>query len=221
KRSDLSRDQRIGIKALHDFGHSYTEIAAHTGYSICQIQYAVNGPVTPQKLKPRHGQIRTPEKTFLKEWLKTGKNRYIPIENLLFYLPPPLNSFSRIALGRAIQSVGGHSKFRPRRIKLTQALKDERVDWCCRQLQLRPNPEDWEDVLFSDETWAVNDFMWKQRGILFDDEDEEQIEDWALERRRPKGWLFWGSFAGRRKGPFFFWEKEYGGINSDKYIFYI
>jgi transposase len=153
--------------------------------------------------------------------LKTGKNRYIPIENLPFFLPPPLNSFSPIALGRAICALGGHSKFRPRRIKLTQALKDERVAWCQQQLQLRPNPEDWEDVLFSDETWAVNDYMWKQRGILFDDEDEEEIEDWALERRRPKGWMFWGSFAGGRKGPSFFWEKEYGGINSEKYIFYI
>ena len=63
--------------------------------------------------------------------------------------------------------------------------------------------------------------MWKKRGILFDDEDSEAIEDWALRKRRPNGWMFWGSFAGGIKGPTFVWEKEYGGINSDKYIQHI
>jgi transposase len=33
--------------------------------------------------------------------------------------------------------------------------------------------------------------------------------------------MFWGSFAGRRKGPSFFWEKEYGGIDAHKYTFFI
>jgi hypothetical protein len=33
--------------------------------------------------------------------------------------------------------------------------------------------------------------------------------------------MFWGSFAGRRKGPYFFWGKEYGGINAEKYISFI
>jgi transposase len=29
--------------------------------------------------------------------------------------------------------------------------------------------------------------------------------------------MFWGSFAGRRKGPSFIWPKEFGGINGQKY----
>lgn len=63
--------------------------------------------------------------------------------------------------------------------------------------------------------------MWKQYGILFDGENVREIEDWELKKRKPQGWMFWGSFAGRRKGPSFFWEKAYGGINSDKYIYFI
>jgi transposase len=33
--------------------------------------------------------------------------------------------------------------------------------------------------------------------------------------------MFWGSFAGGIKGPTFVWEKEYGGIDSAKYIQHI
>jgi transposase len=33
--------------------------------------------------------------------------------------------------------------------------------------------------------------------------------------------MFWGSFAGRRKGPSFFWEKEFGGIDARKYVSHI
>ncbi len=33
--------------------------------------------------------------------------------------------------------------------------------------------------------------------------------------------MFWGSFTGRKKGPCFFWEKDMGSINSEKYCQYI
>jgi len=33
--------------------------------------------------------------------------------------------------------------------------------------------------------------------------------------------MLWEQFAGRRKGPGFFWEKKYGGITAEKYIHYI
>ncbi|KAM7218655.1 hypothetical protein V8F06_005974 [Rhypophila decipiens] len=62
KRRDLTRDQRIGIKALHDFGHTYEEISQRTGYSIRQIQYAVNGHATPQKSKPHHNASERPQR---------------------------------------------------------------------------------------------------------------------------------------------------------------
>ena len=38
---------------------------------------------------------------------------------------------------------------------------------------------------------------------------------------KARGWMFWSSFAGRRKGPSFFWEKEYGGISAAKYIRFV
>lgn len=222
KKSDLSRDDRIRIQALHSVGGlAQSEIVQQTGFSIDQVRRACNGPATPQRPKQRRPAIRTPERLQLKQWIQTGRNRYIPIYQLPLYLPPPLNRFGEVALSRAIKDLGGHSIIRPRRIRLTQRQTDERLVWCRTQIQLRPRPEDWEDVLFSDETWAKNDPMWKKRGILFDEEDPEDIEDWALRKRRPDGWMFWGSFAGRRKGPTFVWEKKYGGIDSVKYIRHI
>lgn len=60
--------------------------------------------------------------------------------------------------------------------------------------------------------------MWKQWVTLDEDDDPTNF---ALARRKPHGWMFWGSFAGRRKGPCFFWEKEFGGITTQKYVFFI
>jgi transposase len=35
--------------------------------------------------------------------------------------------------------------------------------------------------------------------------------------QRKKGWMFWGSFSGGKKGPCLFWEKEWGSINAESY----
>lgn len=56
------------------------------------------------------------------------------------------------------------------------------IAWANQQLELRPLLEDWESVIFSDETWATNDPMWKQWITVWDDEDPE---DWALLCRNP------------------------------------
>lgn len=73
-------------------------------------------------------------------------------------------------------------------------------------------------MIFSDETWATNDPMWKKWITIHDTEDPEAF---ALLRRKPHGWMFWGCFAGGSKGPGFIWEKSWGGISAHKYIFFI
>jgi hypothetical protein len=57
--------------------------------------------------------------------------------------------------------LGWRREVRPRRIKLTDKYKAKRIEFANEQLLLRPNPEDWEEVDFSDETWATNDPLWK------------------------------------------------------------
>jgi transposase len=46
---------------------------------------------------------------------------------------------------------------------------------------------------------------------------DEDIKEHSRKRRKPEGWMFWGSFAGRRRGPSFIWPKEYGGVNRWTY----
>lgn len=56
--------------------------------------------------------------------------------------------------------------------------------------------------------------MWKKWVTIYDSED---IKAFTLVWKKPHGWMFWGSIAGVKKGPCFFWEKEYGGITAEKY----
>jgi hypothetical protein len=132
---------------------------------------------------------------------------------LRWYIPE-IEHFGERAVIHALQSMGYKRKIRPRRIHLTERHKADRLAFAYEQLARRPNPEDWEKVLFSDETWATTSPMWKKWITIHDCED---IESFALVRKKPHGWMFWGSFAGGIKGPSFFWEKEYGGIDAEKY----
>ena len=176
--------------------------------------------MTPQKSRSgRQGLIRTPDKRQLKTWLEEDDfHRQIPWQDLPFFLHPNLAIYSYHSIITALRSIGYKRAIRPRRIKLTKANKQARVNFAREQLQLRPRPKDWENVDFSDETWATNDPMWKKWITIHDTEDPET---WALLRRKPHGWMVWEQFAGRRKGPGFFWEKEYGGITAEKYIHHI
>ncbi|KAK4102975.1 hypothetical protein N658DRAFT_330857 [Parathielavia hyrcaniae] len=213
----IHSSQRVD-RYIHDFGHTYREIAARTQYTLNQIHRAIHDPVTLQKKKPRKGAIRTPQREQLRQWLETGRNRYIPLYQLPARVPSPLQGYGETALTRAIHDLGWASFVRPKKIDLTEEDLRRRIQWCQEQLRLRPRPEDWEDVLFSDETWAVNDPTWKKRVHM---DKTNDLSKYALKKRRPKGWMFWGSFTGRRKGPFFVWEKEYGSICADNYIQYI
>jgi len=217
---ELTRDQRLEIRTLHfKAGWTYEVIAANTPYTYRQIQWACNSPLTPQKRGPKKGLINTPLKCRLNLWLLEDEvNRQIPWCDLRYFLPPELSIYGERALTTALRSLGYRRALRPRRIGRTETNKRQRVAFAREQLRLRPRPEDWEDVGFSDETWATNDPMWKQWITIHQTEDPQTF---ALLRRKPHGWMFWGQFAGRRKGRSFFWEKEYGGIDAAKYIYFI
>ncbi|KAK4202993.1 hypothetical protein QBC40DRAFT_346694 [Triangularia verruculosa] len=135
---------------------------------------------------------------------------------------PAAERFYRLRIQRLPQlqfpTGPGPIRSQPRRLKLTARHRKARLAFAREQLAVCPRPEDWETVLFSDETWATNNHMWKRWLTIHDLED---IEAWASIRQKPHGWMFWGSICGRMKGPSFVWEKEYGGINSEKYQRYI
>ena len=49
KSHELTRDERLKIKSLYEFGgFNYREIVRRTGHSYNQVRYACNNPVTPR-----------------------------------------------------------------------------------------------------------------------------------------------------------------------------
>lgn len=219
-KKQLTRDERLRVRVLFfDAGWSYNDIAKHTQYTHRQIQYACNNPVTPQRgNRQTQPAMKTPIRAQLDTWLRESTaHRLIPWREIHLVAPTPLQGYRESAYRTAMRLLGYQRKVRPRRIHLTPRHKRERVEFARMQLHIRPRPEDWEAVIFSDETWASNDPMWKQWITVNLDETSET---WALLRRNPQGWMFASMFAGARKGPGHFWEKEWGGITVHKYIFY-
>lgn len=130
-------------------------------------------------------------------------------------MPPNLTRYHESALFSALRRLGFSTKRkRSRLICRTLANERARVRWCEVCLERWPNEDDWENIIFSDETWATNDPIWKRWVTIL---DTESPDDFALLRRSPYGWMFWGCFAGHQKGPGFTWEKGYGEINQYKY----
>jgi DDE superfamily endonuclease len=221
KAPDLTRDQKVEIRTLRFYANwPYNQIVEATGRTYQQVQDACTGPLTPQKPNRcgRKPLIRTPEKDVLIQYLRSDvRYRELPWPDLRYFIPG-FELFSEQAIYTALQQLGYLRSKRPRRIHLTDFRKARRLAFAYEQLALRPRPEDWERVLFSDETWATNSYMWKKWITRHETEDPNT---WALLRQKPHGWMFWGSFAGGKKGPSFFWEKKYGGINAPKYQMYI
>lgn len=221
---ELTRDQKVEIRTLRKYnGWEYSTIRKATGYTERQIQKAINGPLTPRKARgnhcgPRSTVFNTPQKNQIREALHDDKvARKLSWSDLRYYIPG-FDRWGEQAFVTAMMAAGFKRRIQPRRLKLTDRHKAARLAFAYEQLTLRPQPEDWEKVLFSDETWATNNPMWKRWITIHDMED---IEAWALIRQKPHGWMFWGSIAGSIKGPSFMWEKEYGGITAEKYQHYI
>lgn len=225
---ELNRDQRQECRTLRKYLHmDYAAIAKATGYTLRQVQWACTSPPTPRKKASywRRLKITTPLRQRLKDFLDSEvspgeiKPRDIPWADLRFFVPG-FESCGYLAICSAMRELGYKRKIKRRRIYRSTRNKRERVLLCRWALTRWPNPEDWLEgpILFSDETWATNDPQWKQWVTIHDFEDPDAF---ALLRRHPKGWMFWGSFAGGVKGPAFIWEKGYGGITAEKYIQHI
>ena len=213
----LSRDDRIKIQTLRRYaGWTYQRIADTLGFTRRQIQTACTSPVTPRKGARRgYRTLGAQEQRQLIDWFLSDEAfRHIAWQDLPFLVPQPLCKYGAYALSSVLQDMGYKRTTRPYKIHLTDAQKRARIQFARNQLNLRPDPRDWEGVIFSDETQATNDPMSKQWITIYDIEDRDT---WALLRRKPTGWMFASMFAGKQKGPGHFWEKEQGGITGEKY----
>jgi hypothetical protein len=97
-----------------------------------------------------------------------------------------------------------------RKPPLTPDQRDARLAWA--QAHVNWTPEQWDSILWTDETWVMGTShkgSYATRRI-----DEAFRDDCVIEKRRKykRSWMFWGSFSGAAgKGPGIFWEKDWGG----------
>src|SRR5436190_22452943 len=81
KSESLSRDDRIRIQTLRDYGLTYNQISHQLGFTLRQVQYAVNHHLTPQHHGKRGpaNKIMMPSKQMLEVWIRASpRNRYVP-----------------------------------------------------------------------------------------------------------------------------------------------
>ncbi|KAK3985964.1 hypothetical protein QBC44DRAFT_334189 [Cladorrhinum sp. PSN332] len=179
KAKDLTRDQRLQIRALRQHTDwDYFQIAKKTGFTFAQVQYACHSPLTPQKKRcgRKKTVFSTPEKNRIAYILHNDEiARKLTWADLQWYIGG-FELWGEQAFVTAMKNAGWKRKVRPRKIHLTPAHKTARLTWAREQLERRPRPEDWETVLFTDETWATNNPMWKRWFTIHDTED---IEAWA------------------------------------------
>jgi transposase len=219
----LSRDERIKIRALHEYGHfTYSEIASRTGFTQRQVQRAVTGPPTPQKPRviPSKYKLNEEARQQLRDFLANEQEISRKVAwNDLRYLIPGFEIYGDRAIHTALKDMGYQRRKRHKSLRLTASTRAKRRDFCSEWLEkLGEDPDTWEqhfDMAFSDETWAnTGTPKWAQWITIHSLEDPE---NWKVIRQKGHGWMFWGCFSGLRKGPCYIWPKEYGGIDQHKY----
>ena len=72
--------------------------------------------------------------------------------------------------------------------------------------------------MFTDEVWAHRgDHTIAYVTVKEDSSDRFLPENFQRKFSKLPAWMFWGSLAYRKKGPYVFIEKEWGNVNSELY----
>ncbi|KAL0929636.1 uncharacterized protein CTRU02_215535 [Colletotrichum truncatum] len=124
-------------------------------------------------------------------------------------------NFGIYAIRAALRRLGFARRVARRKPPITEANRQKRLVWAYAHVNW--TMEQWRGILWSDETWITGGHHRKQYVT------RRQGEEWdptcIIERRqRKQGWMFWGCFSGGRKGPGFFWEKDWGFITAETYL---
>jgi transposase len=212
RKQNTTRDQRIEIHTLRTIGWNSSQIGRQLGLTARQVQYAVKQPLTPRKSTGRPSIVTAEILLQVIEWICTStvhrRARWDQIPQRL-----GLN-IGYYAIRHALRNAGFARRIARRKPPISERNREARLEWALEHRHW--TPEQWENVLWTDETWTTGgrhtrSWVTRRRG-------EEWDPTCVIQHvQRPQGWMFWGSFAGKKKGPAVFWEKEWGHINSLSY----
>ncbi|KAJ6088193.1 hypothetical protein N7486_009454 [Penicillium sp. IBT 16267x] len=71
-RKQLTRDQRLQIRTLHDDGRSVNHIARRFRYSPCQVRRAIPVGATPRKGRGRKYKLSEDELNYTIQWIQSS-----------------------------------------------------------------------------------------------------------------------------------------------------
>jgi len=211
----LSTEERQRIRTLYFDGYlSQSLIQERTGFTKAQIQTAIRAnDATASRSSGRPATITPQQEEELVEFVCGSKrNRrmgYLELSMALF-----AGMLGMYVIKRALYRLGFRRRIARRKPPLSEKNQRLRVAWA--EEHKNWTFEQWAEILWTDETWVTGGHH--RRQYVTRRQGEEWDETCIVERHQRKhGWMFWGSFAGTRKGPGVFWEKDWGKINEESY----
>jgi hypothetical protein len=149
---ELTRDQRLRVQTLfNDANFTVSQIALQTGYTPRQIRYALEHRLTPQKRKTgRKGLLNTLQRKRLIQWVTASQeNRETPWIEVPGILGLDCGEY---AIRTAFKKEGFVRRLSRKKPPLTEEHRRKRLEWA--QEHLNWIDEQWDTILWSDETWA-------------------------------------------------------------------
>ncbi|EED13759.1 annexin ANXC4 [Talaromyces stipitatus ATCC 10500] len=209
----LTRDDRIRVLTLRDAGLTYSQISSQLQISYRQVQYTCQSQqTTPKKARGQIPKLSETDVDKIIEWISSSKRtRRMPYYKVVQELELPVGT---AALSRALKKRGYTRCKALAKSPLSDQHKRVRLAWALEHINW--TVEQWNRILWTDETWVTPGFhtrIWVTRKA------GEELDETCLRTAHPRerGWMFWASFHGDAKGPCLFWEKEWGTIGSESY----
>ncbi|KAI0996226.1 hypothetical protein K3495_g11953 [Podosphaera aphanis] len=106
----------------------------------------------------------------------------------------------------------GYARHLPRK-KLPLSERNKRIWKSWAEAHRHWTPEDWTQILWSDETW-INDGETRSKHVTRKIGEEFEDDCVSDKYQKSNSWMFWGSFAGHEKGQSVFWEKNWQKITA-------
>jgi hypothetical protein len=187
KKGYLNRDDRLRIQTLFLVaGWSKSDIALQLNVTLDQIRYVLAHQLTPQKRKSgRRPLLEQQERKRLIEWVcASAKNRRSPWKEI----PTILGWDCKVyAMATTFKREGFARRSALKKPKLTAQHAKLRLDWAIEHLNW--SLEQWEQILWTDETWIQPG---KHKKVKVTRRPGEELHRDCIDEKvqRRIGWMF-------------------------------